>query len=56
MKTTTQIIQHSLKLYYLDLATDGKISLEKLDAKSKRVRKFLQVIFVMATSIGGMKI
>ena len=36
MKTTTQIIQHSLKLYYLNLATDGKISLEKLDAKSKR--------------------
>ena len=36
MKTTTEIIKHFLKLYYLDLATDGKISLEELQAKSKR--------------------
>ena len=25
MKTTTEIIKHFLKIYYLDLATDGKI-------------------------------
>ena len=36
MKTTTEIIKHFLKIYYLDLATDGKISLQELEAKSNK--------------------
>ncbi|MDN3607195.1 hypothetical protein [Kaistella yonginensis] len=36
MKTTTEIIKHFLKLYYLDLATDGKISFQELEAKSNK--------------------
>jgi hypothetical protein len=36
MKTTTEIIKHFLKLYYLDLATDSKVSLEELESKSNK--------------------
>lgn len=36
MKTTTEIIKHFLKIYYLDLATDGKISLQELEVKSNK--------------------
>ena len=36
MKTTTEIIKHFLKLYYLDLVTDSKVSLEELESKSNK--------------------
>ena len=36
MKTTTEIIKHFLKLYYLDLATDSQISFQELEAKSNK--------------------
>lgn len=36
MKTTTEIVKHFLKLYYLDLATDSQISFQELEAKSNK--------------------
>lgn len=36
MKTTTKIVKHFLKLYYLNLATDSQISFQKLEAKSNK--------------------